>query len=302
MPRSSSLYRVCLPLPPEFSCEALQGLEEDAWSETVLAFTCRLTGPRQDERWVAEWLTDGTPDTGRLAAVLAALGLAADPAAFESEAVPETDWLERCYRENPPLSIGPFYIYGSHCTPEPPPGAIPLLIDAVTAFGSGYHGTTAGCLEAMARLKGQGFSPRRVLDMGAGSGILALGAWRLWGAPVLAADNDPESLRVIERYRGANGVPGGAEGVSCALSEGFSSDTVRDEGPYDLILANILAEPLIEMAEGLAQALSPEGRAILSGLLDTQIDRIAEAYSLHGLRAGDTGIREGWATLVLRKG
>ena len=181
------------------------------------------------------------------------------------------------------------------------PGAqIGLQIDAATAFGSGEHGTTAGCLRAMLDLKDSGVCPWNVLDMGTGSGILALAAYKLWKTPVLGVDNDAEATRVSGHHRDVNTVPGNATGVIFETGDGFATDIVQTRKPFDLIIANILAGPLKEMAGDLKAVSDENGIVILSGILNTQAQSVLDVYGALGLILTKRYDIDKWSTLVLR--
>lgn len=220
------------------------------------------------------------------------------------EMMGDTDWLAASYKQFPAFSIGPFFIYGSHHDPEQdgslPEEAIGLQIDAATAFGSGEHGTTKGCLLAMLDLNTDGVCPWNVLDMGTGSGILGIAAWKIWKTPVLAVDNDEEAVRVACRHRELNHVPSGAADMICKAGDGFAAPLVQDKKPFDLVIANILAVTLKEMAGDLAAVCDKNAHVILSGILIRQAQEVLDVYAPYGftlVRRYDIG---DWATLVLR--
>jgi ribosomal protein L11 methyltransferase len=215
------------------------------------------------------------------------------------EMLEERDWLAESYRALPPFSVGPFFIYGSHYSGDAPPDKIPLLIDAATAFGSGEHGTTSRCLLALDHLKSQNFVPDKILDMGCGSGILAAGAAKLWPeAKTFAADNDPECVRVTIHHLNVNGL----SRVKAFQSEGYAAESlVWQDAPFPLIIANILAGPLIAMAAEQARAVAPGGYLILSGLLATQAQDVLAAYAAQGLEECQRFPCEEWMTLLLQK-
>lgn len=230
--------------------------------------------------------------------IRARLGAATAQAAQISIAtLPDEDWLQKVYEAFPPITLGGFYIYGSHCEGTPPADKIALKIDAATAFGSGEHQTTQGCLLALEGLRAQGFMPEKILDMGCGSGILAIAAKKLWpAAKSVAVDIDPESARVTARHAKMN---------DCELlidaGEGYETGIVGENGPYDLIIANILAGPLIDMAGDLARHLGSGGFCVLSGLLTSQKDDVSAAHAAHGLAYVQSHEKQGWESLVLRK-
>ena len=211
----------------------------------------------------------------------------------------DTNWLLESYNQFPPLNIKEFFIYGSHFEGALPSKKIPLVIDAATAFGSGEHGTTKGCLEALSLLKSNRFKPKTILDMGTGSGILALAAYSLWRVPTLAIDNDKESVRVACRHRKMNKIPAGHDSVQCAYGDGFAARRVKQVAPFDLIIANILAAPLIDMAEIATKALSSKGRMVLSGILKTQAAAVKRAYKAQGLTPIKMFTRGEWVTIIL---
>ncbi len=211
-----------------------------------------------------------------------------------------TNWLELSYQQFPPFTIGPFYLYGSHATTPPPHDKLPLLIDAATAFGSGEHGTTRGCLESLARLKDQKIDFKNILDMGTGSGILALAAYRLWPASkILAVDNDAEATKVACRHRRKNNIP--TAHVVCATGDGYAARRVQQNTPYDLIIANILAGPLITMAPDIARHTGKNGRIILSGLLKSQYEDVKKAHEMMGFSVDHTIQHDEWMAVTMIK-
>lgn len=256
--------------------------------------------------WVLEWMFEEQPDPARLKTQLE---IGAEIQGFNLpktlewivEPVPERDWLSYSYKQFPAFTVGPFYIYGSHCEDPIPDGLMGLQIDAATAFGSGEHGTTKGCLQAMLDIKGQGACPWNVLDMGTGSGILAIAAWKLWKTPVFAVDNDPESIRVTQRHLEANNVPERKSDVSVLVNEGFAGNAVQGKGPYDLIIANILHGPLKDMAADLISCADDNGYVILSGIMHEFRDGVLEVYEALGLKHRKTIEIGEWSTLLLQK-
>jgi ribosomal protein L11 methyltransferase len=193
--------------------------------------------------------------------------------------VPEKDWVAESQRELAPIRAERFFVHGSHFAGKPPRGSIAIEIDAGLAFGTGRHETTRGCLLALVRLSKQR-KFRRPLDLGTGSGILAIAMAKLWDVAVLASDNDPQATRVARENAGLNGV---GERVRVATGAGYAAPAVRDGGPFDLVTANILARPLMRLAPGLARHLAPKGIALLSGLLVEQEEMVLAAHRKVGL-------------------
>jgi ribosomal protein L11 methyltransferase len=209
----------------------------------------------------------------------------------------ERDWLAENRRAFPPLRIGRFFVHGSHWSGAAPPGAIPLEIDAATAFGTGEHPSTRGVLLALDRLaRRRRF--RRPLDIGTGSGVLAIAAAKLLHRGVLASDIDCAAARVAAHHVRRNGLHGRVQ-VVCA--PGYRDRAVR-RTKYDLILANILARPLSLMARDLSRALAPGGVAILAGLLRRQEPMVLAAHRMQRLRMSQRLAIDGWSTLILRRG
>lgn len=234
------------------------------------------------------------PDDIDLALLSAAFG--AGP--FVVSEVPDQDWVAKVRRELPPVEAGRFFVYGSHDAALLPEGRIGLLIEAAMAFGTGHHGTTLGCLRAYDRLLDDGQRFDNVLDLGCGTAVLAMSAARMGAAHVLASDIDPVAVEVALANVKANGLVGR---VSCVESIGFDSPALRAGAPFDLIFANILKGPLIELAPDMAAHLAPGGRAILSGLLVEQADEIVEVYQGQGLALETREDLGEWSALTLRR-
>ncbi|WP_340115427.1 50S ribosomal protein L11 methyltransferase [Pelagibius sp. 7325] len=234
----------------------------------------------------------------RLLAIACEIADIATPPAYSLDKLPEVDWVAESQKALPPILAGRFRIRGSHVTEPAPPGAVDLLIDANAAFGTGRHETTRGCLLAL-----QDIAKRRpvslILDMGCGSGVLAMAAAKLWPCRVLGVDNDAPSIRVAAENLKANGV---VDAVTLLCGDGFRDARVRQAGPYDLILANILAEPLCRMAEDVKRHLAPGGLVILSGLLTTQERQVTARYRAAGLVLVTRYRLAEWSTLVLKRG
>lgn len=244
-------------------------------------------------------------DPGR-AAVYAQLSVAAmvtdcDVPDFTLELMPEIDWVAESRASLPALTAGRFWVYGSHVETPPPWGSIPLLIDANVAFGTGRHETTRGCLLALEALaKDRRRKPKRALDLGCGSGILAFGAARLWPhLRVLGSDLDAPSVSVARDNAKLNRV---ATRVTLVESRGYRAHAISRRAPYDLILANILAGPLCAMATDTARHLAPGGRVVLSGLIRRQERQVLARHRAVGLKLERRWRIGNWSTLLLRRG
>jgi ribosomal protein L11 methyltransferase len=256
------------------------------------------------DRWTVSLTTYGTPDLEdirrQLEAAAAAGGFAGtvEGAHITAEKLPEKDWLRHVHDNFPPVTAGRFFIYGSHYEGERPQNLVPLCIDAATAFGSGEHETTKACLMAFDRLAGK-HSFKNALDMGCGSGILAIGMVKIWpGIRAAAVDIDPESIIVTERHAAMNGA---ADLISMQAGDGYAAPLARQNAPYDLVAANILAGPLIDMAGDLNAVLMPGGYCVLSGLLARQEQDVTHAHTALGLRLVDKIELGDWRALVLQK-
>ena len=211
------------------------------------------------------------------------------------EPLADADWLAMSLSGLPPVRAGRFFVYGAHDRGQVPPNAIALRIEAGAAFGTGHHGTTVGCLQAWNDLlKARRFD--KVLDVGAGTGVLAIAAARTGARLARGTDIDAPSVRIARENAALNGAR--AEFVHAS---GLGHQRVRSAAPYDLVFANILAPPLVALAQDIRGALRPGGVAILSGLLRTQERRVLAAYRSRGFRLLRRIHRDAWATLVLER-
>ncbi|MDP7149616.1 MAG: 50S ribosomal protein L11 methyltransferase [Paracoccaceae bacterium] len=234
------------------------------------------------------------PDAAGLALLAAMHG--AKP--FVVSELPETDWVAKVKRELAPVEAGRFFVYGSHDADKVPAESEPLLIEAAMAFGTGHHGTTLGCLRALDHLANEGFVGQSVADIGCGTAVLAMGAARIWPNRVLASDIDQVAVDVAEANVKANKLQGR---VTCVEAAGFEHDTLKTAAPFDLVFANILKGPLIDLAPDMERHLQRGGYAILSGILVPQADDVVAAYAEAGIalyRREDIG---DWTTLILKK-
>lgn len=235
------------------------------------------------------------PPPNAITRLLTDLGLAVDAADYAP--VPDRDWVAESLRLLAPVRAGRFFVHGRHDAGKVPPDALAIEVEAAQAFGSGNHATTQGCLVALSDLKDAGHAVRTALDLGCGSGILAIAIARLWpDARIIAADNDPIAVAITADNAEINQVT-----LDCHVSEGMAAAELTRSAPYDLIAANILMQPLIELAPDLAAALGRPGRLVLSGLLETQQAAVEAAYRHEGVVLERAIVREGWATLIMRQ-
>jgi ribosomal protein L11 methyltransferase len=233
------------------------------------------------------------------AIILEVLATAFGARPFALSELPEIDWVAKVRRELAPVDAGRFFVFGSHDADRVPAGRVPLQIEATVAFGTGHHGTTLGCLLAFDRMLTAGERPARVADIGCGTAVLAMAAAAtLPEALVIASDIDRVAVDVAEANVAINGLDGR---VACLEAAGLDHERLRTAAPFDLIFANILKGPLIELAPSVAKHLATGGRAILSGLLVVQAEAVTAAYVESGLCLQSRDDLGEWCTLVLQK-
>jgi ribosomal protein L11 methyltransferase len=288
---ATALETVAVTVPPD-------ALEAYA---AALGEACATVGFFHDEA-ADLWTVEGVKDQGSHEAELAAvLALAALISGFEATPVRRhtaaEGWLERTRAAFPEQLVGKrFAIRGTHLSGAAAPGRLTIRLDASVAFGSGEHGSTRGCLRALELVAHR--RPRRILDLGTGSGILAMAAAQLLHRQVRGTDIDPWSVRTAAANARLNRLGGR---VRFVRADAWSSPSVTRNGPYDLVFANILARPLCRMARPLADNLAPGGTAILAGLLASQANWVLAAHRSQGLVLERTLDEGKWRTLVLRR-
>jgi ribosomal protein L11 methyltransferase len=292
VPKSSKgLWAIRVQLPAERPPELASAVEAALEPLGVALSSFEGAGGKG---WSVEVLCEQRPRASGVRSALRAIG--APPATIAY--VPPKNWVAETQRLLAPLRIGRFFIHGAHFEGRPPRGTIPLLIDASIAFGTGRHETTRGCLLALDRLARSGRRIRRPLDLGCGSGILALAIAHLWDASVLAVDTDLNSVAVARENLRINRT---ANRVRVVKSHGFAAAAVRRAAPFDLIVANILAGPLCRLARGFGRHLAPGGVAILSGLMNDQEPQVIAAQERCGLRLRRRWRSDDWSVLEFRR-
>ena len=267
--------------------------------------------PKDQFSWIVQGVLSQEPDLGQLKDTVRKLisdqdlehndqGEEIEPILqnLTIEKLPEKDWLAENQRQFPPLEIAGFYIYGSHIESPQPQNNIPLQIDASTAFGTGNHGTTHGCLQALQDLKKTGFTPQNPLDIGTGTGILAMGIVSLYDGDCHATDIDDDAVEKAKYNAKLNQLD---TKITVLKSDGVAHDTLQKQAPFDLIVANILAGPLTEMAESIKSILDEKGHLVLSGILDHQVDGIKKAYLSDDVHLTQETYLGEWATLIFQK-
>jgi len=242
------------------------------------------------------WRIDAFPtsdeEAGRFEAVLAGAG----GLKVSREVLADADWLAMALSGLPPVRAGRFFIYGMHDRGKTPVNTVNLRIEAGAAFGTGHHGTTVGCLLAFDRLiKARRFP--KVLDVGAGTGVLAIAAVKTGADLAVGTDIDRVSVRISRENALVNQAP-----ARFVHASGLSHRLVASHAPYDLVFANILARPLISLSQDIKGALKPGGVAILSGLLRTQERAVKAAYLSRGFKVRFVIRRDAWVALAMERG
>ena len=270
----------------------------EAFDDVALA-SLRFETDEAAKEWVIDIITDIAPEViaieNRLALVSGLHNIPTPP--FTVRPLEVKDWQSEVEKSFTPLHVGRFYIYGSHIKEPPPVSKIAIQVNAGVAFGSGEHATTSGCLIALSQLAKRGRFTRP-LDMGCGSGILTIAMAKLWHVQTTGVDIDPVSVEVSRGNAMHNRV---SRLTRFAASNGYQSNLVRAHVPYDLIVANVLARPLVKMAPMLEANLAIGGVAVLSGLLALQERQVLSAHEAQGLHLISRVKRGEWHTLVIGK-
>ncbi len=286
---------------PKAEAERISGLISETYDPAEVAVAnFESADPRV---WVVEVFAGAAFDADDLRELvrIAAGEELAGQATFSQ--IAETDWVAASLEGLAPVRVGRFVLHGAHDRDKVGAQDISIEIEAALAFGTGHHGTTQGCLHAIEdqarRSEGYRGKPRRILDIGTGTGVLAIAAARRFHRPVVASDMDKVAVVTARANAAANGA---RIGVRMIHTTGAGARELAEGGPYDLILANILLPPLKRLARPLAGLLAPGGRIVLSGLLVAQVPAALAAYRSQRLYLETVRRIEGWATLTLRAG
>ena len=291
-------YRVTLPCT-RAQAEALPAADDlFAGAEPPPVLVVDEPDPAKPDDWLLHAYFEQEPTGDDLAQLCS---LSSGPPKIEQ--LGEEDWVTRSQAGLEPIASGRFYVHTPTHRGSIPTGSIPFEIDASLAFGTGQHATTSGCLAALDRLERDGRRFANIADIGTGTGLLAFAALRLWpDARAIATDIDPIAVDVARDNALINGmrIGHGAGELLLTVADGMDSPMLAVRAPFDLLIANILAGPLIELAPAFVTALAPQATVILAGLLDTQAEAVAGAYTGLGLNLEERSSGE-WAVLVLTK-
>jgi ribosomal protein L11 methyltransferase len=279
---------------------ALEAQESELdWDAEIVVSACEIAPDKPDE-WAFEAWLHREPEPSDIAAIESLFEGSAP--SFTSEKLPETDWVVESQKGVPPIREGRFYVH----TPDhaPAQGAVNFVIPASLAFGTGQHETTAGCLGMLDAIQTGTHTVHNHADIGTGTGLLAFAAMELWPkAMAIASDVDPVCVNVVTENARLNSVAigDGENALTMVIADGMEHPALLERAPFDLLIANILAGPLIDLAPSFAKALASNGHIVLAGLLESQEKDVRAAYSEHGFRLERRDVRGDWSILWLRK-
>lgn len=297
----SASWKLTLPCT-RAEAEAIDAADDLGIVPPPVLMTCEIT-PDDADDWQLDAFFDGKPNAAALRAVRA-LVPSARAVQAKPERVPDQDWVTLSQAGLEPVQAGRFFVHTAAHAGAIPPGTRAFQIEASRAFGTGHHQTTSGCLMMLDKLKRQGVPVRNLIDIGTGTGLLAFAALHLWpSAFATASDIDPASIDVTRENAAINGVATGRNRgqIALAAAPGLHHALLIGRAPYDLIIANILAGPLIAMAPSIAMALAPGGTLVLAGLLSEQAPAVIAAYRRQGMMPVAQMAVGDWPTLRLRK-
>ena len=277
--------------------EGLATIEPDLGIEpppTIMTSEPDLSRP---EEWQLDVYLAGEPDAALIARIRALVPSVGDASPVVGK-VEDQDWVTISQGFLEPIRAGRFYVHTAAHADQIPADAVPFRIEASRAFGTGHHETTAGCLTALDRLAAAGKQFRRIADIGTGTGLLAFGARTLWPeAAILASDIDPISIEVTAENMAINRIP--ADAIALVAADGMDAPAIQAAAPFDLIVANILAGPLIALAPDLVATLAQNGTIVLAGLLATQAADVLAAYASNGMQPAARIDSGDWSILTL---
>lgn len=290
-------------LAPRHAIEAALLAHEEAfdWDPDIVLAGSEIAEDRPDDWRLEAWLPRRPGKADR--AAIAALFAAGTPS-LAVEKLPETDWVTQSQQLLQPIRAGRFHVHTPDHPPADEPGVTDFVVPASQAFGTGQHATTAGCLAMLTHIRRQGALVRNLADIGTGTGLLAFAALDLWPrALATASDIDAVCLRVVEENARRNGIAMGAGPgeLTMLVADGMDHPLLDARGPYDLLIANILAGPLIELAPAFAGGVVSGGSLLLAGLLETQEPAVRAAYRRAGFRLAARLVSGDWSILWLRR-
>ncbi|MGY3533745.1 MULTISPECIES: 50S ribosomal protein L11 methyltransferase [Bradyrhizobium] len=288
-----STHRASITLPDESTAKRVVDALSELYFEDQAAFAAF---ERPDGRWDVTVHFAEAPDQASLRELIGQVVSRQDVAStLVFDTVEAKDWVKASLEDLVPVAAGRFIVHGQHDRYRIPPNKLGIEIEAALAFGTGHHGTTRGCLLLLDHVL-KAYQPRRVLDLGTGTGVLGIAAAKAQHRKVLASDIDPPSVKVAEENARLNGA---GHLVDVIRATGFASPRFAEDGPFDLVLANILANPLRQLAGPMALHLAPSAQVILSGLLTHQAPAVIAAYRARGLVPLRHLKIEGWSSLLL---
>ena len=289
-----STHRASITLSDEQSAKRVVDALSEMFFEDQTAFAAF---ERPDGRWDVTVHFAEAPDQALLRELVGQAVMRQDVAStLVFDTIEAKDWVKASLEDLVPVAAGRFIVHGQHDRHRIAPNKVGIEIEAALAFGTGHHGTTRGCLLLLDHVL-KAYQPRRVLDLGTGTGVLGIAAAKAQHRKVLASDIDPPSVRVAEENARLNGA---GHLVDVIRATGFASPRFAEDGPFDLVLANILANPLRQLARPMAQHLASSAQVILSGLLTHQAPAVIAAYRARGLVPLRHLKIEGWSSLLLR--
>ncbi len=290
-------------LAPRGVIEAALLAHEDAleWDPEIVISGSEVAEDKPDDWQLEAWLSR-KPSKADKAAIAALFD--GGPPRLREEKLPDVDWVTASQQGLEPIRAGRFHVHTPKHLPLGLPDVRDFVIPASQAFGTGQHATTAGCLEMLGEMKARGVVVRNLADIGTGTGLLAFAALHLWPyALATASDIDAVCVGVVEDNARANNIAMGARPgeLTMLVADGMEHPLLKARGPYDLIIANILAGPLINLAPHFAKALIPGGHLVLAGLLETQEPQVRRAARAAGMRIAERKVNGDWSILWLRK-